>query len=209
MGWLDKIREAFGGTPQGTAAPPAHPEPPPPTLKFPAESLLAFGIKPNLVSRYLPYLNLAADKYEINNFMRRTMFLAQVAHESGMFAYSHELWGPTEAQLRYEGRADLGNVRPGDGYLFRGRGLIQITGRRNYTLAAHAFGYPSPETVAIYLASPEGACYGAAWFWWRAGCNELADAQDFTSVTRRINGGLNGFSERLRLWVKAKEVLTP
>jgi putative chitinase len=98
-------------------------------------------------------------------------------------------------------------VAPGDGFKYRGRGLIQLTGRGNYKRASDALGadlIAKPEL----LGEPGLACRSAAWFWKSHGCNELADAGLFEKITKTINGGLNGYAERLGLWEAAKEVLT-
>src|SRR4051812_35649614 len=83
---------------------------------------------------HMPITNAMA-AYDVNTPKRAAMFLAQVSHESGRFQWVRELWGPTPAQTRYEGRADLGNLRPGDGRRYLGRGPIQVTGRSNYASA--------------------------------------------------------------------------
>lgn len=151
-------------------------------------------------------IDAAMAEFEINTPERQAAFLAQVGHESGGLHWLTELWGPTAAQARYEGRADLGNTEPGDGARFRGRGLIQITGRANYAACGEALGL---DLLAepVQLAEHGPAVRSAAWFWQRHGLNELADAGDFEHITRRINGGLNGQAERLALWADAKEVL--
>src|SRR5690606_14261261 len=74
----------------------------------------------------------AMAQYDINTPARAAPFLANIGHESMGLVHYTEIWGPTPAQQGYEGRSDLGNVRPGDGYRFRGRGLLQTTGRDNY-----------------------------------------------------------------------------
>lgn len=137
---------------------------------------------------------------------RAAAFIAQVGHESGGFVHTREIWGPTPAQQRYEGRADLGNTQPGDGSRFRGRGLIQITGRANYTAAAAALGIDVMRSPELLEDAPLAA-RSAGW-WWRAhGCNEIADRGDFVALTRRINGGTNGLADRQRRWEIAKGVL--
>lgn len=93
---------------------------------------------------------VACERYHINTPARLAAFLAQIGHESGKLAWTRELWGPTGPQSRYDGREDLGNTEPGDGYRFRGRGLIQITGRDNYRTASDALGHDfiaDPDTL--------------------------------------------------------------
>jgi putative chitinase len=145
--------------------------------------------------------------YEINTPRREAAFLAQLAHESGRFRYVREIWGPTPAQQRYEGRADLGNTEPGDGSRYRGRGLIQTTGRQNYRLLTqrlrkHQPHAPDFEADPAALEEPQWAAWSAADFWDRRRLNVLADSDDFTSLTRRINGGVNGLAERRRYWLQ-------
>jgi putative chitinase len=151
-------------------------------------------------------LSLAMDKYQINTPQRMAAFIAQVGHESGQLRYVREIWGPTPAQARYEGRADLGNTVPGDGFKFRGRGLIQITGRSNYAACGEALSLDlinNPE----FLEQPQYACLSAAWFWSSRGLSSLADAGKFETITRRINGGINGQADRMKLWSKSTSVL--
>jgi len=155
---------------------------------------------------FLGALNAAMAEFLITSPMRQAAFLAQIAHESGQLRYVRELWGPTPAQSRYEGRADLGNVQDGDGYLFRGRGLIQVTGRSNYRATGIALGIDL-ETNPQALERKDLACRSAAWFWQSHQLNELADQRLFGSITRRINGGLNGQAERLALYETALEVM--
>src|SRR5258707_58804 len=97
---------------------------------------------------------------------REAAFLAQIAHESGELRYVHEI-ASGEA---YEGRHDLGNTEAGDGVRFKGRGLIQVTGRANYAACGLALDLPllfHPEL----LESPDNACRSAAWFWDKHGLN--------------------------------------
>lgn len=150
-------------------------------------------------------INSAMDEFDINTPARQAAFIAQIGHESGQLRYVEEL----ASGQAYEGRHDLGNSRPGDGRLYKGRGLIQITGRANYaSCSADLFG---DESVLIdnpeRLCEPELAARSAAWFWQLHGLNELADAGNFERITRRINGGLNGQAERLAFWERSKAVL--
>ena len=156
-------------------------------------------------SRIEPFvepLNAAITEFEINNVARETMFLAQLAHESGGFRYVEEL-ASGEA---YEGRQDLGNTEPGDGVRYKGRGLLQITGRANYQAVGEALSHDfigNPEE----LEGPTFAARSAAWFWASRGLNELADAGDFRRITKKINGGYNGLADREKYLAKAQEVL--
>ncbi len=149
----------------------------------------------------------AMEEYEINTPARQAAFLAQIGHESGRLRYVREIWGPTDAQKRYEGRQDLGNTQPGDGKRFMGRGLIQVTGRANYTRVAAALGIPDLLDKPEQLEQPEHAVRSAGWFWKTHGLNELADAGDFIRITRRINGGVNGLPDRQALLASATEAL--
>lgn len=126
------------------------------------------------------------------------MFLAQIGHESGELRYVKEI-ASGEA---YEHRTDLGNTEPGDGVKFRGRGLIQLTGRRNYALASIALDLPLLEHPEL-LETPENAALSAGWFWYNNNLNALADSGDFKAVTKRINGGYNGMKDRERLYALA------
>ena len=155
---------------------------------------------------FVPVLNTAMVRYQIVGPKRIAAFIAQIGHESGQLVYVREIWGPTAAQIKYEGRADLGNTVPGDGSKYRGRGLIQITGRANYAACGEALGIDLI-THPELLEQPQYACLSAAWFWATKGLNTLADAGEFNTITRRINGGLNGLADRLKLWAKAREVL--
>lgn len=166
----------------------------------------AIGCPVERAEKWVGALNAAMRRFEINTPERIRAFLAQIGHESGRLLYVREIWGPTPAQARYEGRADLGNTHQGDGWFYRGRGLIQITGRANYRACGLALGL-SLISIPALLEQPENAALSAAWFWATHGCNELADAGNFTAITRRINGGLNGQAERVALLAQASTVI--
>ncbi len=131
-------------------------------------------------------------------------FNAQVMHESGGLRCVREIWGPTAAQKRYEGRADLGNTRPGDGKRFMGRDVLQVTGRANYraltawvrkTFGAKVDFEANPEL----LESPEWLGIGAIWYFLtRKDLIRYCREGNIEMVTRRVNGGLNGYADRLR-----------
>ena len=161
---------------------------------------------------FLTALNAVFDRYEISRPKRTAAFLAQVGHESGELRYVREL-GSDEYLSKYDTgtlATRLGNTpdADGDGQKYRGRGLIQITGRRNYLACSQAlFGDDRLLREPTLLEQPQWAAESAAWFWQSNGLNELADHDQFTTITRRINGGLNGLEDRLRLWARAKAVL--
>lgn len=150
---------------------------------------------------------------------RLAQFLPQLSIESGGFLYDREIWGPTPAQKRYEGRKDLGNVWPGDGKKFSGRGPIQLTGRDNVTRFRDWCRKTFPGLdVPDFAANPdlintdpwEGL--SAIWYWDagnpdRRSLNRYADAGDNEMVTRRINGGLTHFDERLAAYCRYALVL--
>ena len=170
----------------------------------------AVGCTAPLADLYAPYLAEACARLRIDPPDRVAAFLAQIAHESNGFQDVRERWGPTPAQQRYEGRADLGNTEPGDGYRFRGRGLIQCTGRDNYrrmTKWLSPLNAPDFEQAPELLEDAKWAAWSAAVWWANHGCNELADSGDFDALTRRINGGLNGIEDRRNRWKRAKAAL--
>lgn len=164
------------------------------------------GARIDRAETFLPYIESAMEEFEINTPERQAAFLAQVGHESGGLKFLVELWGPTEAQRRYEMRVDLGNTEPGDGYLYRGRGLLQTTGRANYEATGKALDEPLEEHPEL-LGMAELASRSAAWFWKKHGLNELADAGEYLLITRRINGGTNGYTKRLALYEIALPLL--
>lgn len=151
-------------------------------------------------------LSSTAHRFKIDTPLRFAHFLAQLLHETGAFRWNRELWGPTAAQKRYEGRADLGNTDPGDGFRFRGRGYIQLTGRANYRAYSDFLGV---DLVAFpdVVASLPFAAHVAGWYWNSRRINEYADADDIRRVTRAINGGYNGLADRREWLAKVKAAL--
>jgi putative chitinase len=149
----------------------------------------------------------ACIQFGITTTLQKAHFLGQIAHESGNFVYSRELWGPTRAQSGYEGRKDLGNTEPGDGIKFKGRGLIQITGRanyRDYSLATYG-DLRAVENPKMLEGLPDAALC-AGWYWQTRNINPLADRDDLEAVTRKINGGINGLDDRRVKVAKAKKL---
>lgn len=142
----------------------------------------------------------------IDTPLRLSHFMAQVAHESGGFKFMREIWGPTPAQRGYEGRKDLGNTVTGDGYRYRGRGPLQLTGRANYRTVGTRIGIDleaSPELAEL----PSVGILIACEYWRSRNINAAADRNDGEKVTRLINGGLNGFKDRMERLVKYQEVV--
>lgn len=153
---------------------------------------------------YLTPITDTLDEFGIDTPRRVAHFLAQVAHESGSLRYTREI----ASGAGYEGRTDLGNTQPGDGLRFAGRGLIQITGRDNYRACSRAlFGddrlLQRPEILEDILP----ACRSAGWYWIRKNLNPLADNSDIRRITRAINGGYNGYAERLACYAQACKAL--
>ena len=155
---------------------------------------------------FVPALNTSMNRYQIIGSKRVAAFVAQIGHESGQLKYVKEIWGPTAAQARYEGRKDLGNTVAGDGSKYRGRGLIQITGRANYMACGEALSLDLIKQPEL-LEKPQHACMSAAWFWATKGLSTLADAGQFDKITQRINGGQNGAADRQALYARALKVL--
>ncbi len=151
---------------------------------------------------YAPLLTKCMAEGGINTYLRICHFLAQMLHESGALNYVEEI----ASGAAYEGRKDLGNVQKGDGVRFKGRGLIQITGRANYTQIAKDLKIDCVNNPEL-LELPENAVRSAVWFWNLRKLNQFADADDIFNITRKINGGTNGFDNRKKYLVKAKYVL--
>ena len=155
-----------------------------------------------IINEYIDPLNAAMREFDIDNPLRECAFIAQVAHESGGFHYVEEI----ATGDAYEGRSDLGNTHPGDGRRFKGRGLIQITGRHNYEQCGKALGVDLVSNPNK-LEDEALACRSAAWFWKSRGLNELADKQNFLLITKKINGGTNGYKDRCKYYERALDVL--
>ena len=152
----------------------------------------------------------AMRKWGIKTPLQKAHFLAQCAHESGNFVYTKEIWGPSAAQQRYEGRKDLGNVQPGDGFRFAGRGYIQVTGRANYTQFKK--GVTDDVVANSTLVEKKYVAETACWFWRTRKLNEAAVDDSMGTlkyITKRINGGYNGIDDRKKkfcgYWKKLKE----
>lgn len=167
------------------------------------------NLKETLCEKYFPFVQQAMAEFEITTPLREAAFLAQIAHESGEFRFLEEIWGPTTAQKSYEPPSkkakDLGNSEPGDGKRFKGRGAIQLTGRGNYEKFSHLLNLDLV-THPEMAANPDVAFRISGAFWKLNGLNQLADQGKFETITRRINGGLTGQSERLKYYNKARKL---
>lgn len=158
---------------------------------------------PAKIDLYYDPLVTGMKKYDITSNLRMAHFISQIAHETASFLYAEEI----ASGAAYEGRSDLGNTQPGDGKRYKGRGLIQLTGRANY--AAY-----SRDSAVDYVAKPELVATDpfvgvdvACWYWNKNGINRFADQDDVKAVTKAINGGYNGLDDRIQYLVRAKGVL--
>lgn len=149
-------------------------------------------------------INRWAPTFGITTPRRMQHFLAQCAHETMGFVLLTEL----ASGKAYEWNARLGNTQKGDGVRFKGRGLLQLTGRANYQAYAKS-GYCVGDLMSHpdWLAKFPGAVKSAMWYWWSRGLNEVADRDDVVALTRKINGGLNGLESRKKYLSKAKLVV--
>lgn len=161
----------------------------------------------SLIDRFIEPINIVMQKYEINTMLRQAAFIAQIGHESGELRYKEEI-ASGKAYDTGKLAIALGNTpeADGDGQRFKGRGLIQLTGKNNYLAFAKDHDMSLEKTIE-YLKTDLGATESAGWFWNKKNLNYLADLQQFTKITKRINGGINGLKDRQRLYTLAKGVL--
>lgn len=142
------------------------------------------------------------DQFEINTRLRIAHFLAQITHESAGLRTTQEF----ASGRAYEGRKDLGNTQKGDGPRYKGRGLLQLTGRANYRRVGGIINLDlegNPELAADPKVSLQIACE----YWKDRKINPNCDADDLIAVTKKVNGGLNGLEDRRQFLVKAKTAL--
>lgn len=142
----------------------------------------------------------------INTSLRLAHFVAQASHETDSFSTMIE-YGDKHYFSRYDGRRDLGNTQPGDGYRFRGRGIFQLTGRANYEAYGKRLGLDllgDPDQAA----DPQIAVWTATLYWNDHGLSHCADLDGVIAITRYVNGGLNGLSDREAALARAKAYLT-
>lgn len=154
------------------------------------------------IAEFLPVLNKYLPEKGIDTPLRLAHFLAQVGHESAGFQYTEEL----ASGAAYEGRKDLGNTEVGDGVRFKGRGLIQLTGRSNYTRASKdLWGDDRYVVNPQIVATLPHSVLVTTWFWNVNDLSIWADRNDIGTITRIINGGYNGYEDRIAYFNRAKE----
>lgn len=160
-------------------------------------------------NKFAPYLDKYMSLYDISSPVAMACFLAQIGHESAQLRYVEEI----ASGASYEGRTDLGNTEIGDGKRFKGRGLIQITGRTNYKQISDDLGIDFVSSPEL-LTEPEFAVESACWWWnkrdltWIAESAPIGDYATFRRITKIINGGYNGFDDRWELYQRAIGILT-
>lgn len=200
------------------------------------EQLLAINSNenPEMCKHYIDALNKILPEYKINTKLRLCHFLAQILHESGNLKYKSENLNYSAKALRfvfpkyfktdeianqyarkpekianrvYANRMGNGDEASGDGWLRRGRGLIQLTGTDNYKACTKALNIDLMKNPDLIISNAEICIKTACWFWNSKKLNELADKDDIKSITKRINGGYNGLDDRNSILKKAKSVL--
>lgn len=200
------------------------------------EQLLAINNNknPEMCKYYINALNKILPEYKINTKLRLCHFLAQILHESGNLKYKSENLNYSAKALRsvfpkyfktdeianqyarkpekianrvYANRMGNGDEASGDGWLRRGRGLIQLTGTDNYKACTKALNVDLMKNPDLIISNAEICIKTACWFWNSKKLNELADKDDIKSITKRINGGYNGLDDRNSILKKAKSVL--
>lgn len=160
------------------------------------------------VDAFVVLMNRYSAEFGITTAKRWAHFLAQIAHESGEMLYSEEQGAKAYFDKYGQGNLarQLGNTCLSDGYKYRGRGLIQLTGKANYSKYKDYCGF-DVVTNPDLLMYPVGAIRSAMWFWKTRGLNELADEDNITAITKKINGGYNGLDRRKKFLAKAKKAL--
>lgn len=162
---------------------------------------IAPNSKEEVIVPLVKYLNMYLAKYEVNTYLRICHFIAQAAHESASFRTLEEF----ASGAAYEGRKDLGNLQKGDGVRYKGRGIFQLTGRANYRDMSKKLNVDLENNPEL-AETPEISVLTALEYWKSRGLNRFADADDVSTITRRINGGFNGFEDRKKYLARAKTV---
>lgn len=160
----------------------------------------------------LPHLVVTQAEFDICTPVRLAAFLAQTGWESAQFRHFAEVWGPTEQQQKYEPPGHLairlGNHQKGDGYKFRGRSPLMLTGRDNYRRCGAELELDL-ESKPELLELPQYGFRAAGWFWRRSGLNAYADTGRFLLLTRRVNGGLTHLQQRMAMYERCLRILQP
>ena len=202
------------------------------TFNFTQEQLKEMIPRNSYVSQWYEAISSILPEYEINTPQRVAAFLAQCAHESGGFVFLKENLNYKAASLRkvfpkyfpddataaayankperianrvYANRMGNGPEDSGDGWRYCGRGLIQLTGKDNYTFFAASIDIPVEE-ASEYLQTFEGAVQSACFFWEQNNLNKWADAGDILTLTKRINGGTIGLEDRIKHYEHALHI---
>lgn len=162
-------------------------------------------MSPADVRNHAQHLYRVMERYEINDAWRASAFLAQWAHETGGWRWMRELGGPSYFK-KYDGRKDLGNTEPGDGYKYRGRGHLMLTGKHNFKKYGEKLNLPLLEQPDL-AESPAISALIAGQFWDDHKLNELADEGKLKSITMIINGGLNGWEDRKKKYEIIRSVM--
>lgn len=194
--------------PQASIIPAIAPPPPPPPAPAPASVTLDELVRivpqvaPEQLAGYVAPLNEALAKAGIDTAVRKAAFIAQLVVESDSFRTFEEY----ASGSAYEGRSDLGNVTPGDGERYKGRGAIQVTGRHNYQSVSDYLGIDFVAHPEL-MATPENAFETAAWYWQSRNLNAVSDTGSIESVSRIVNGGTHGLPQRIDSFQRALSVL--
>lgn len=189
---------------------------------------------PEMCKYYIDALNKVLPEYKIDTKLRLCHFLAQILHESGNLKYKSENLNYSAKALRsvfgkyfktdeianeyarkpekiankvYANRMGNGNEASGDGWKYRGRGLIQLTGKNNYTICGQSIKLNLINNPDLLITTPEASVKAACWFWNKNNLNGLADKDDIKTITKRINGGYNGIDDRTDILKRAKSIL--
>jgi putative chitinase len=196
------------------------------------KALTALGVRPELVKKYVPSIDKAMAEFSVTTKDRQAMFLAQLLHESAMLTATIENLNYSELGLAkvfkkyfdrntakkyarqperianrvYANRMGNGDEMSGDGWKYRGRGLIQLTGKDNYVACGNGLGVDLIKNPD-YLLTPDGSARSAGWFWKTRKLNTSADAKDILTNTKLINGGTNGLEHRTELYRKLLTLL--
>lgn len=179
-------------------------------MKVTRQQMLAILSDGQRVDYFLHYINAWAEYFEINTPLRLAHFIAQCAHETNGFKLLREVGKPSYFNKYEQGKLAkaLGNTQKGDGAKFRGRGLLMLTGRANYTAYKNS-GFCKGDIIEQpeLLEQPLGATKSGMWYWWKHGLNAIADKDDVVAVTKKINGGTNGLESRKKWLTTCKKAL--